>query len=454
MAYYLDYTTDLNKFLQTSTAILLSGDFVVKFEAKCPALPFRFMGSGTNNSRIELDTTTRIRVTNPASTSVTLSFSGVDVTEFNEYEITRTGSTLALSINGIAQSTVALTGTLNFNRFFRNALAGVSADCSVKYCEIIIAGTLTHDYRNTTGTGTSWIDQQSANDAAQQGVWPAGNEEWGFYDDGGAVPFEAALTKLSLSVSNKLLQTQSGQSLSLSKDALLLSNKALQTSAGYANVLAKQEVGQDNKQLSSVAGYVDNLSKDSLTLQNKLLSVQAGSAIDFIGELGKLPLTLTGKQLAISAGYTSGVNKQDLVVDYKTNSLLAGFNSTLSEQSLVLANKQLTLVTGTAISFVGELGKSGLNISSKLLDTVTGTAIPYQGILQKTSLNISYKLLDTTRGYISELQKEALTLVSRDLSFGLPTYPIIPIERLFKMKGDDGRTYLMKQTTTIYIMRK
>jgi len=238
MAWYIDYTTLTNKFLETSSAIELSGNFTIKFEAKYPAPSFRFMGSGANNSRIELDTTARIRVTNSASTSVTLTFSGIDVTEFNEYEITRAGSTLALSINGVSQSTITLSGTLNFNRFFRNQLSGVSANCSVKYCEITIAGTLTHEYRNTTGAGTSWIDQISGNNAAQSGTWPSDDSEWVFYGSGATYTITLDGGTYSYSGGTASLNRQyqiglAGGAYSYSGgEASILLNRALQLNGG------------------------------------------------------------------------------------------------------------------------------------------------------------------------------------------------------------------------------
>jgi hypothetical protein len=87
---------------------------------------------------------------------------------------------------------VTLAGTINIDRFFVNKIGGYSANCSVKYCEIYISGVLTHDFRNSSGTGNSWIDQVSENHAAQLGTWPSDDSEWVYYDAGGGATITAS----------------------------------------------------------------------------------------------------------------------------------------------------------------------------------------------------------------------------------------------------------------------
>jgi hypothetical protein len=320
MAWYLDYTSVANKILETPSLISLTGNFSIRFEAKYPAPSFRFMGSSTDNSRIELDTTARIRVTNASSTSVTLAFSGVDVTEFNEYEITRTGSTLSLSINGSAQSTTTLSGSINFNRFFRNAFANTSANCSVKYCEITIAGTLTHNYRNTTGTGDSWIDQQSANDAAQQGVWPAGNEEWVFYDDGGAVTSTIAATwpqlTIATSQTSTIPDTDSAAAftwpqLSISADQLTIAPVSTSAAFNWPQLSVSASQSSAVPQFDSAV----NFTWPQLTISAEQSAAYSGNVVNF-----------TWPQLSVLANQSATIPDVETAASFTWPQLTVGIN--------------------------------------------------------------------------------------------------------------------------------
>ena len=202
MAFYLNYTSVLSKILKADSIVSLSADFKIAFEASYPAPPFRMLGSSINGARIELDTTSRVRFANAAGTNVTLNFSGVTIADFNLYEFERVGNLLSLRINGVLQSTVALSGLVTFDWFFRNSFASTSANSAVKYVEFFQNGIKIHDYRNTTGTGSEWVDQVGGNNAVQQGAWPADDSEWVFYDDGGAVPisFNGTIPNLNINV--------------------------------------------------------------------------------------------------------------------------------------------------------------------------------------------------------------------------------------------------------------
>lgn len=303
MSWYLDYTSVADKILQTASVIALSGDFSIKFESKYPSPSFRFMGCSTDSSRIELDTSTRIRVTNSASTSVTLTFSGVDIAVFNEFEITRIGSTLSLFINGSFQSSTSLSGTLNFNRFFRNVFSNTSANASVKYCEVKLSGSLTHEYRNTTGTGTSWIDQISSNNAEQFGSWPTDDSEWVFYSSGAiTADIDFTMPQMAVAVTADSLVPVFSASVAVTMPQMAIdaAANAMVPTSGATISITMPQMSIAALAASSVPVFSSSV---SLTMPQMLVSVTADSITSSVAAL----VSITMPQMSVSATASSTV---------------------------------------------------------------------------------------------------------------------------------------------------
>lgn len=296
---------------------------------------------------------------------------------------------------------------------------------------------------------------------------------WVFYPSGGT-SFTGTIGKTTLTPTTQALSLALGSVLSPNKQTLSPSVKQLSINTGLVLSPNKQTISVGNKQLGVVAGVSLGVGKQALILNTKpefvqagavvtngkqayplatkQLSVVVGANVPFTATINKSSYSLSGKQLAVHAGWSNSVSKDSLVVQGKQEIVNAGALFNINEQHLTLSKKGLSLVTGTSISFVGELNKANLNAVGKPLSVVTGTSIPFSGTIQKTSLTLSGKALTRTNGHILEIQKQSLNLVNKQLSIGETIYPIIPVERLFTIKDGD-RVYLMKQTTTIYIMK-
>lgn len=336
----------------------------------------------------------------------------------------------------------------------------------------------------TDSNGTHIIDMSASNGSANtftstDGVITltlfgfTGTSHWVFYSSGGT-SFTGTIGKTTLTPTTQALSLALGSVLSPNKQSLSPSVKQLSVNTGLVLSPNKQTISVSNKQLGVVAGVSLGVGKQALILNTKpefvqagavvtngkqayplatqQLSVVVGANVPFTATINKSSYSLSGKQLAVQAGWNSGLVKNTLTVQGKQESVNAGALFNINEQQLTLSKKGLSLVTGTSISFVGELNKVNLNAIGKPLSVVTGTSIPFSGTIQKTSLTLSGKALTRTNGHILEIQKQSLNLVTKQLSIGETIYPIIPVERLFTIKDGD-RVYLMKQTTTIYIMK-
>lgn len=272
------------------------------------------------------------------------------------------------------------------------------------------------------------------------------------YAHAGGDSFAGTIGKSSNTLSNKTIDVSSGYSSTVDKSTSTISQKQFSVSVGTVLGVGKQTLVLSNKQEYTQLGYVNTLSKLGYTLATKQLSVVVGANLPFTGVLNKTTYSLSGKQLDIVAGWNSGLNIQSLNVEGKQESANLGYVVDINELSIPVIGKPFSIQTGTSISFVGELSKSDLNLAGKPLSVDAGTVIPFIGLLGKTSLSLSGKALSRLNGQILDIQKQSISLVTKQLSIGEIIYPIIPVERLFTIK-DKGRTFLFRQTTNIYLIK-
>jgi hypothetical protein len=379
----------------------------------------------------------------------------------------------AININ--ATSNYNLNGSTSTNTGWRTALAGdtYSFDSGTQADGVIAVGARYSQTESfpllalrsiiiTDNNGTHTVDMSSSGGTANtftstDGVVTltlfgfTGTSHWVFYSSG-STAFTGTIGKTTLTPTTQSLSINTGLVLSSGLSTLTPSNKQLGVVAGVSLGVGKQVLTLNTKPEFVQAGAVVTNGKQAYPLATKQLSVVVGANVPFIATINKSSYSLSGKQLAIQAGWNSSILKDSLSVQNKQEGVNAGALFNINEQQLTLSKKGLSLVTGTSISFVGELNKADLNATGKPLSVVAGTSIPFTGLIQKTSLTLSGKALTHTNGHILEIQKQSLNLVNKQLSVGETIYPIIPIERLFTIKDGD-RVYLMKQTTTIYIMK-
>lgn len=409
---------------------------------------------------------------------------GVDLTNFNVFKIRSTFDgttrTQTLHINGnliaTRNPTTATVGAIQTIAALNSSATRGGSLKYLKYTDFVTpANNRLYDANLSNGTGTILPESISGINATQVGAWPADNSEWVFYESGGGVAWTGVIGKTNLTpvsknlltvlgyssvvnkhtnnLTNKQLNLSSGFSKSFVKGGGALVNKSLTTSLGYSQTLNQSGEQLTQKILSVKAGYSSVLGNQNLLLTGKQLNISTGTAISFTELINKASYTLGYRAFEVSAGFNSNLVDGSLTIQGKQENILAGFNNTINELNLNISEKQLNIQTGTEISFIGILTKNNILINNKQLDVSAGTSIPFNSILQKTRLNLSGKQLDTTRGQILELQKQAINLVTKGLILGEPTYPIVPVERLFTLKIKDT-TYLFKQKTTVYIINK
>lgn len=263
--------------------------------------------------------------------------------------------------------------------------------------------------------------------------------------------YSTSTGKSTLALNPDQLSVSIGTVLGVGKQSLVLSTKPEATQLGYVNVLSKQGYNLLTKQLDIVVGnntpFTGTLNKTTYGLSSKQLAVNAGLNLDVV----KDSFNLSPKTLSNTLGWNSGFDKQSLNLTGKQESTELGYVIDINELNLAISGKPFNIQTGTSVSFVGELGKSDLTLAGKPLSVSAGTSIPFIGLLGKTSLSLSGKALSRLHGQILDIQKQSISLVTKQLSIGEVVYPIIPVERLFTFT-DKGRTYLFKQTTNIYLI--
>ena len=302
------------------------------------------------------------------------------------------------------------------------------------------------DANLSNGTG-SILPTSSGTNQASLISFPTDNTQWISFSSG--TPWTGTIGKTSLSLVNKSLSINTGQSLFSDKITLTISTKQQSISTGFVATNGKTSLTLSPKQEFINVGYINTLSKSGLALLQKQLSATVGANLPFTGVISKTTYALNGKQFGLALGWNSGVAKSTLPVSNKQESILTGFVNTINEINIPVNGKPLNLQTGTSISYVGTINKGSLNVSGKPLNVVAGTSIPFVGLMQKTSLTLTGKQLGVVRGQVLDLQKQALNIVGKQLSLGDIVYPIIPIERIFTIRDGD-RTHYFKQTTTVY----
>lgn len=373
---------------------------------------------------------------------------------------------------GTGSYTATGTSWTNINQFFRASSAATARlPSDTDYIEFV--GTVNAnkwDAGLSDGTGTILPTSNGLNQGTLVNFTVP--DCWVFYSTGSS--WEGTIGKTSLNVTTKQLLTSLGYSVSTGKSTLTLTTDQLSVSVGTVLGVGKQSLVLNTKPEDVQLGYVNVLSKQAYTLLTKQLSVVVGANTPFTGTLNKTSYALSGKQLAVNAGlnldvikdsfslspktlsntlgWNSGFDKQTLNVSGKQESTDLGYVIDINELNLAISGKPFSIQTGTSVSFIGELGKSDLNLVGKPLSVSAGTSVPFIGLLGKTSLSLSGKALSRLHGQILDVQKQSISLVTKQLSIGEVVYPIIPVERLFTFT-DKGRTYLFKQTTNIYLMK-
>ena len=85
-------------------------------------------------------------------------------------------------LNGVSLGTSTLSNNLIIGELLSLAGSGTANSFvgDMHYVEMCTDGTAvaTNRWENTTGTGTTWIDQIGTNNASQVGTWPADDSEW------------------------------------------------------------------------------------------------------------------------------------------------------------------------------------------------------------------------------------------------------------------------------------
>lgn len=451
-------------YLQLSSQLVFAStdDWKFEFATLAPAGTSLFKVHGlraSTSAQIYIDVSTLkvVILFSPAADRIDFNLpSGFDISVRHDFVLEKSGSVFSLLMDGASLSYVkqgtstAWGGTSGIAAFFRSGNVTM-ADGQLFYFKFTKNSVLQNSFINESGTGTSWIDTVSGNNAAQSGTWPADNAEWVFYDAGGDISWTGTISKTALSSVSKQVLLSLGYSSGVNKSPIPPSAKQLNVSAGTILGVGKQLLTLSNKQEAVQLGYINTLSKNEYNLVTKQLSVVSGANLPFTGALNKTSYSLSGKQLSISAGWNSDFDKQTFNVSGKQESTELGFVVDINELNLTISGKPFSIQTGTSISFIGELSKSDLNIVGKPLSVDAGTVIPFIGLLGKTSLSLSGKALSRLHGQILDIQKQSVSLVTKQLSVGEVVYPIIPVERLFTFT-DKGRTYLFKQTTNVYLL--
>lgn len=200
MAYYLAAGDSASGDYVSIPDTNLTGDFTVEFEMAFNGSqnwrPFgrigdfnsrAFKSGGTNNFQV-------------GSTSLqVIVISGVTYTDRNTYTLIRSGSTLSLEVNGVAQGSVNDSGAFNFNAILtQNSFAqsrGASDLYRFRIWSDATKTSLVRDYNPSLSNGTGSIlpDAVGGNDGALVN-FPTDDSQWIFYSDATGATADAAFT--------------------------------------------------------------------------------------------------------------------------------------------------------------------------------------------------------------------------------------------------------------------
>lgn len=419
-----------------------------------------------------------------SNTAITAGYTQPAIGEVFTVKLRKSGTNQYIaSMNGVDFAPFTAYSTFTVNQLFRWATESTGAFKGGIYYVAIstnggVSATRYYDAKASGGSGNQLLDTVGGQHGTQAGTWPTDNSEWRFIPPAGDISFSGTLGKTSLTATARTLALSLGFQSSIVKTNAIVSPDQLGVTLGAVNVLSKNAYNVALKQLSLTVGvnlpFAGLLSKTNYPVSNKQLDVVSGVSAN----IGRQGLSILPKQLTVSAGFRAGVQKQQLSLSGKQEGVSIGHLLSINEQHLTIQNKQLQLVTGTSVSFLGVLNKTALNVSPKQLGVLAGTnvpvnltlnkaslilspkqlgitagtSLPFNGTLVKTSYNLSGKTLSGVAGTVLTLQKQALQIVSKQLSMGDTIYPIIPIERVFTFTDKNNRTYVFKQTTNVYVM--
>ncbi len=181
----LRYNAGGSRYMALPQAIIIADnqDFEIEFEcAFNNDTDFRIFGvtAGVNNRVILLKgtgaTVVRLTPTSGKANDWTVTYTKTD---FNVFRFKRVSNVLELFVNGVSQGTKTESSgfTSGVNSFFTQG--GFYSDSgTVRFIKFTIGGVLKHHYVNLTGSGTSWTDIVSGNNATPINTWPTDNSQW------------------------------------------------------------------------------------------------------------------------------------------------------------------------------------------------------------------------------------------------------------------------------------
>ncbi len=181
----LRYNAGGNRYMALPQAIIIANnqDFEIEFEcAFNNDTDFRIFGAtaGVNNRVILLKgtgaTVVRLTPTGGNANEWTVTYTK---TEFNVFRFKRVSNVIELFVNGVSQGTKTEADgfTSGVNSLFMQG--GYYSDSgTVRFLKFTIGGVLQHHYVNLTGSGTSWTDIVSGNNATPINTWPTDNSQW------------------------------------------------------------------------------------------------------------------------------------------------------------------------------------------------------------------------------------------------------------------------------------
>ena len=279
-------------------------EFSCRASASNVDVGWKFASDGSFTDYIELnDTALRVRGSNSTVLEYTDGYTkpAVNTDFILRLELTSDNS-WQMFLNGVSLGIKTLTNNLIISELL--SVNGTGTDNSfigdMHYVELCSDGTgiATNRWENTTGTGTTWVDQIGTNNAAQVGTWPADNSEWVLI--GPAVDYTArkastatithtltaaGLTSATLDGQAVTIASQSGQT------ADITFTDTITTSGVYDLVLGDGVGNQTLKVQYNVIGLTTN------TIQKEGASIGARTdlEIDILDATGATVLdTLTG----------------------------------------------------------------------------------------------------------------------------------------------------------------
>ncbi len=172
--------------------ISFTGDFSVTIKATQVANGRFFFGSDNTAGSIEIYRNNSgiaalyIGTVGQFSGTTVLS-SNVDLPDV--INVTRTGSTVTVKVNGVTQGTATFSGVMHINLIgLRSGWSNLPSPMRLYYLDLqdlaVPANSRYYDPSLSGGTGNALPTVQGTNYGTQVGTWPSDNTEWVFYASG------------------------------------------------------------------------------------------------------------------------------------------------------------------------------------------------------------------------------------------------------------------------------